>query len=255
MALDNLKNNATYEQIPTDINFTETGKIFEQYDKINSKKNKDSTENVDWINGTEILKKSRAEWKEKISGISNESKKNIIKASKKIPLKLTIENNWNRLIEFKLWDKSYKIYDFDLWLGKNMASSDWYDEEAAWYWSWTNTAKKNIPSDPIWSENYWELKAEEAIRKNEKNWRKNPMKDGISELLKNLWNKAWLTKESDQFWMLMYLTWMKWDYYLSNSAMFLGYSGRSFDPSHIDTGYDYIDINYKKAKWCTISIE
>jgi hypothetical protein len=47
MALDNLKNNATYEQIPTDINFTETGKIFEQYDKINSKKNKDSTENVD----------------------------------------------------------------------------------------------------------------------------------------------------------------------------------------------------------------
>lgn len=224
MALDNLKNNATYEQIPTDINFTETGKIFEQYDKINSKKNKDSTENVDWINGTEILKKSRAEWKEKISGISNESKKNIIKASKKIPLKLTIENNWNRLIEFKLWDKLYKFYDFNIWLNQ-------YQEE---YKEFCKNKRWNPDDD----DDFWPNRTYSEIQKNEREWFQYPDITKINELLEELWKNAKLSNKSEELWMFMYLTWMSWEYILLDYDLNLKNDNRSIRDGDGSTNKD-----------------
>ena len=59
----------------------------------------------------EEMKNYREAWREKIEGISYVNKEKIIKATKKIPVKIEKDSDGSRLIEFKLWDKTYKIVD------------------------------------------------------------------------------------------------------------------------------------------------
>ena len=50
-------------------------------------------------------------WKEKISNISDESEEKIIEAADNIPVKVEVDSDGSRLIEFKLRGKTCKILD------------------------------------------------------------------------------------------------------------------------------------------------
>ena len=63
---------------------------------------------------SQVLKDSRETWKEKIKWIDDNIKEKIVKASEKISVNENIESDWSRLIEFKLWNKMYRILDINL---------------------------------------------------------------------------------------------------------------------------------------------
>ena len=158
----------------------------------------------------EELKEYREKWKEKIENISDESKEKIIKAAENIEVKVDVDSDWSRLVEFKLRGKTCKILDprledhtDDEYRGNCEYTCVTRDEVKLWWMKWDNVDE-------------WENEKLKAyVKKKESEWLHIPKIEEMEDLLGELWKQSDLTDQKDQIAMLMYLTGIYWDYWLS----------------------------------------
>lgn len=173
------------------------------------------TKNSDNTEDSEIpqeLADFREKWKEKIRGIDDESKEKIIKTAENIPVKVEIDNDGSRLIEFKLWNKTYKILDPKL----KTHSDDEYKYNPDYH-------SINRIDDTVflrwmrWDdvENWENKKLKEYVKEKQWEWLHIAKIEEMKVILNELWKEANLKDVSDKIAMLMYLTWMDWWYRLS----------------------------------------
>ena len=161
----------------------------------------------------EELKEYREKWKEKIKNISDESKEKIIKAAENIEVKVNVDSDWSRLIEFKLRGKTCKILDPRL--------EDHTDDEYRTPVNYSSITEIDRDYVKLWwmewdNVDEWENEKLKAyVKKKESEWLHIPKIEEMKTLLRELWKQANLSEAKDQIAMLMYLTWMEWDYWLS----------------------------------------
>ena len=151
----------------------------------------------------------REAWKEKIRNLEDDDKERIIKAAENIPVKVEKDSDGSRLIEFKLWDKTYKILDpklkthtDDEYRCKKWNGSDEFNQMVEWRWmrgyidQWKNQ------------------KLKEYVHEEMKKWLHVPGRWDVYLILKELGKLADVSYKSDQIAMFMYLTGIDWEYYL-----------------------------------------
>lgn len=179
------------------------------------------TENFENKEKSEIpqeLKDFRAAWKERINIIDNASKEKIIKAAKNIPVKVEIDNDGSRLIEFELWWKTWKILDPKLEKyskGFRPYWENWYIYSINRIYDYNHVKLAWMRWDDV--ENWENEKLRDYVKKKKNEWLDIATKKQIGEILSSLWEKAELDSEKDQIAMLMYLTWMDWRYWLKDT--------------------------------------
>ena len=125
---------------------------------------------------------------------------------------------------FKLWDKLYKFYDFNIWLNQ-------YQEE---YKEFCKSDRWNPDDD----DDFWPNHTYSEIQKNEREWFQYPDITKINELLEELWKNAKLSNKSEELWMFMYLTWMSWEYILLDYDLNLKNDNRSIRDGDGSTNKD-----------------
>jgi hypothetical protein len=216
MTLDNLKNQEYSIQNPEKFTFEWTKKLLGK-EKI-----------------PQELKDFRKKWENEIQWITKVNKEKIIRAANKINVKVETENNWNRLVEFVLWDKLYKFYDFNIKLNQYQ----WKYEEFLHSDRWN-------PDD---DDDFWWNMTRKEREKNSREWFHDPEMTKMNELFDELWKNAGLSNKSEKLWMFMYLTWMSWEYVFWEYNLNLKYDDRERGIYNGD-GYTQND-----AKSCTIQI-
>lgn len=144
------------------------------------------------------------------TNISEEWKEKIIKVVEGIPVKIEEETDGSRIIEFKLWDKKYKILDVNI---------DTHTDEEYMIVSRVNGIMKNevLLWWMLWDDiDKWEnKKLKSYVKSKENEWLYIPQEDEIRDLLDELWKVANINDEYEQVAMLMYLTGMFWGYWLN----------------------------------------
>ena len=186
----------------------------------------------------------RRRWKEKITynnDENNEYQKKMTDVLDKIFVKIKIDN-WNRIIEFKLWHKSYKL----------LVIENLNEHSDSKYLSWWKLHEKWM----IWHnpDDWKNKKLAEYIKEQEKKWFIIPtwdcMRDMAKKLTKLIGNNT--DNQNTHISHLMYLIWLEWDYRIddfekcSNWALARAWIWFRFD-------YDsrhclYSDKNYERAK-------
>lgn len=169
-------------------------------DTIRNTRNNLGGLNKDILRGAGPILRNREKWKQTIRNIDSQSKEKIIQAAKKIPLKYVEYKDKTKSVEFKLWNKTYKIMEPNL---ENHSDSKYYvkgvdgvDEE------WMK-----------WNVNEWKNgKLSEYVKQKWKEWLRIPTIEEINNLLWELWKFTWLDNEKDEMAMLMYLTGLGWQY-------------------------------------------
>lgn len=156
------------------------------------------------VDGLQNLKDLREKWKEEIKWYI-EPKEKIIEAAENIPVKVEIDSEWSRLIEFKLWDKTYKILDSNL----NHHSDRKYRYRCIY---WDRVFLKWMKWNDV--EKWENTKLKEYVISKQQEWLHIPEMSEMKKLLQELWKFADLNEEDDQVAMLMYLTWIDWHYWL-----------------------------------------
>lgn len=159
------------------------------------------------------LKDFREKWEEWINDIDNASKEKIIKAVENIPVKVETESDGSRLIEFKLWNKTYKILDprlenhtddkYRYTPDYNSITHINHDYVRLWWMRWDDV------------ENWENKKLKEYVKEKQWEWLHIAKIEEMKAILNELWKEANLKDVSDKIAMLMYLTWMDWWYRLS----------------------------------------
>ena len=152
------------------------------------------------------LKESREAWEKNVMGISEDTKENIIKAVDNIPVKVEVDSDGSRLIEFKLWDETYKILDPKLCNHTDFEyCNDWEDKNRVklWWMRWDNVDERKNE------------KLKEYVREKQREWLYIPGLADVLNLLCDLWSMANLDNREDQIAMLIYLTWLDWCYWLA----------------------------------------
>lgn len=173
---------------------------------MNDKIEKDKLPEV--LDIPEELKDYRKAWEQRIY-FDDDMKKEMIDIINKIPVKVEIDDDGSRIIEFKLWNKKYKILDPKL---KNHSDDKYFDSEVDykitrrdervtfWWMKW---------DDIEWWEN---KKLKKYIKEKKREWLHIAKRKEIKELLEDIWKIAGTNFESYEIAMLMYLTWMDWIY-------------------------------------------
>lgn len=164
---------------------------------------------------SEDLKDYRQAWQEKIKYIDGGVKENIVKAAEKIKVNVEIESDWSRLIEFKLWEKKWKILDSKL--NSHTNQSDAYVNHVN-YDSVTNIKKDYVKLrwmgwDKVDDWDNEELAA--YVKEKQQEWLHIPSENEMKKLLAELGKEINSDELSHQIAMLMYLTGMDWRYWLS----------------------------------------
>ena len=195
------------------------------------------------IYAAQELKDYRKEWKEKIVVISDTTKEKIIQAAENIPVKVDKDEDWSRLIEFKLWWKTRKILDPKLKTHSDDAYSciikwnEWGEQVA------TRWMRGNI-------DEWKNQKLKEYVHEKMEKWLHVADYD-IHLILQELGNLAGISGESEQIAMFMYLTGMDWHYYLRpwDNELICSYISRYFCPC--EETYD----SYSKLFMISVSEE
>jgi len=171
------------------------------------------------LNIPQELKDYREAWKEKIWLIDTETKNKIIKAAEKIPVKIETDSDGSKLVEFKLWNKTYKI------LNPNLKTHS--DNK---YKSINGIVGEILLDDDvvplegmIWDDvDKWEnKKLKEYVKEKQSQWLHIPTVEEIWKIFSELINSSDLyfmwyeERASKAIAMLMYLTGMSWKYWLS----------------------------------------
>jgi hypothetical protein len=174
------------------------------------------------------LRDYREKWAQKINLIDWVKKGNIIKVLDKIPIVVKDDADGSRLMEFKIWNKKYKILDPNL---ENYSDDDYKtyyidnnsktEKNDGWI-----TGKIKCCVELWWME--WDnieerrnQKLKEYVRQKQTEWFHIAKAIEIEDLLNKLGNMANIDNERDQIAMLMYLTWMDWTYWLSEGKNWL----------------------------------
>lgn len=184
-------------------------RLWEEFDEEERRREEEEIKN--WEVPQE-LKDYRAAWKEKI-GLDEEKKQRIIDASEKIPVNVIIDADWSRLIEFKLWNKRYKILEPKL----EMYTDDKYRYHHN-YDSITHIDRDVVKLQWMWWDNIWKWKNQalkKYVKDNQKKWLHIAKIEEIKQMLQELWKEANLNNKKDEIAMLMYLTGLDWFYWLS----------------------------------------
>lgn len=159
----------------------------------------------------EDLKYFRSKWRERIENVTSESKEKIMRAVEKIQVKLYDFDGW-MLREFKLWDKRYKILDVNFYRHSDPYTTWWEGYENICSYVYGVHISWMMWDDVDWWGNQ-ELK--EYVKMLQWEWLHIPSIEEMKKLLWDLWKEAGLYEESDQIAMLMYLTGMDADYWLT----------------------------------------
>ncbi len=160
------------------------------------------------------LKNYRQLWEKNIKNINLGVKNKIKQAANKINVKVNKDIDGSRLIEFKLWSKTYKILDpklenhtdnkYRVHLSNVSSIGNLNKDAVLFEWmEWDNV------------EEWRNQKLKSYVKRQRWNWLQIPTKDGMKGLLSELWKQAWLNEDGDQIAMLMYLTGMDWAYWLN----------------------------------------
>jgi len=168
------------------------------------------TKNLEKENYAKMSLDSYRKVREKWMNIDSEIKEKIVKASDKIVVRMSIESDWSRMIEMKIWWKSYKILDVDIKTHSDIKYMDVYGYE----WGYRNEVKLWWMR---WNDLYWwkNYALKEYVKKRQYEWLHIPKIEEMRELLVALWKEADISEERDQIAMLMYLTGMYGCYWLS----------------------------------------
>ena len=144
------------------------------------------------------------------TNISVEWKEKIIKVAEKIPVKVEKELDGSRIIEFKLWNKKYKILDVNIdthtdekYMRVSRVNVIMKNEVKLWWMMWDDIDKRE------------NKKLKSYVKAKENEWLHIPKQEEIRKLLDELWKIANLDDENEQVAMLMYLTGMFWEYWLN----------------------------------------
>ena len=177
------------------------------------------------------LKEYRDLWKRNIKNISDDSKKKIIRAVDSIPIKVEVDRDGSRLIEFKLWNKTYKILDPRL--------EKHTDDEYRRHLKWSSVTEIDKDYVKIWwmrGDNVEEWKNEklkEYVKGKQREWLHISKKQEMHRLIHDLWSMADLWQTTDNIAMLMYLTWLDWYYRLDMSD--------EYEPSYYRSEFACLD--------------
>lgn len=203
----------------------------------------------------EDLKNYRKAWKEKIRDISEENKEKIIKVADKIPVKVEIDSDGSRLIEFNLWGKTRKILDPEL---EAHSDSEYFVNynDTTWTYKWVELWWM-IWDDVDWWKNQ---KLKEYVREKQWEWLHIAKIEEMVSILKEFRKEVGLDDVKDQIAMLMYLTGMDWNYRLSMWSSFWSGSEESryilccYDNKRL---YDYVEKHFSDnvASLCMIASE
>lgn len=199
--LNNL-NSITHEQIEA---------LWEEIIRIiQEKSQKNASDELKLWEISQELHNYREWWKENISNLSEEIKQKIIEAAEKIPLRETVDNDGSRLIEFKLWNMIYKILNSKL--------ENHTDDEYKSFGFYNDVNKRRVEIKLWWMnlgdiDNWGNIKLREYVKEKGEKWLHIPSIKEIHILLSELWKYVGLSKESDQIAMLMYITWIEWEYW------------------------------------------
>lgn len=197
------------------------------------------------------LKDFREAWKEKMEGISGENKEKIIKSVEQIPVKVEIDSDGTRLIEFKLWNKIYKILDprlenyTDYKYGFTLTHIN-RECVKLWWMRWDDV--------DLWKNE----KLKEYVKEKQGEWLHIPKIEEMKSILQELWKEASLSAEKDQIAMLIYLTGMDWIYWLSmwDNKKSGSKVSRSWLYCHNYTyWFCFYDIDFMFASLCMIACE
>ena len=157
------------------------------------------------------LRYFRELWKEKFM-IDDETKEKIVKATEKIPINIETDKDWSKLIEFKLWSKTYRILDPKL--------ESHTDDEYRKHVNQDSITKINQDYVKLWWMNrsnihYWQnKKLKEYIMWKEEKWLHIANLEDLEKLLNDLILFANIGGKKNGIAMLMYLTGMDWWYWL-----------------------------------------
>lgn len=197
----------------------------ERQEMLNLLKEKEKANTTDlWESGVEDseipqeLKDYRKAWKEKMYNsssmdhVSDVIKERIVTAAEKIKVKINRESDGSRLIEFKLRWKEWKILDPKLKThseneyksNHNYDSITHVDDLVKLWWMWWDNV-----------EQWKNKKLAEYVKEKQWEWLHVAKVEEIKQILSELWEKSYLYYQEDQIAMLMYLTWMDWQYRLS----------------------------------------
>ena len=160
----------------------------------------------------QVLKDFREAWEERINNISDENREKIIKAAETIPVKVETDSDGSRLVEFKLWNKTYKILDPRL--------ENHTDDEYRYTVDYDSITHINRDYVKLWwmkwdMVNFWGNRKLKEFVMDLPNWLHIPKIEEMKTLLRELGEKADLYSKEYQIAMLMYLTWMDGWYWLS----------------------------------------
>ena len=195
------------------------------------------------------LKNYRKSWEQNMTHIDEITEDKIKNAVDKIPLKVSVDKDGSRLIEFTLWNKTYKILDPNLvnhtdnsyksHINYNSLKKDWI-EVAFWWMIW----------DKVDSWQNQKLKA--YVKQKQTEWLHIPKIEEMNQLLNELWQKAWLVKQDDKIAMLMYLTGMYGCYSLGTMWLDWYYmQGQSADDKKIGTPNSRYSLKCDvRERWC-----
>ncbi len=168
------------------------------------------------INTNQILSRQisdyRESWKRNIIDITHENKEKIIKAIEEIPHTVEVDEEWSVTTTITVWNKTYKILNVNL---KNHSDEKYLSTGAP---SFTKFNRYSVSeAGMLWNDpNEWKnKKLAEYIKTQNEQWFYMPNLSEIKMLLRDLGETQNLSNEEDQVALLMYLTWMEWDYWLA----------------------------------------
>lgn len=145
-----------------------------------------------------------------------EALKKILQVAEKISHKIEIDGEGNKLCTINLWNKEYKILEPNL---ENHTDESYGHYMTSDYTSVQKFKRMEVDLDWMrWDNPDWWLnrKLAEYLKEKESEWFKIPWKE-FDVLLSELGEVSGFDKTGDRLLLLIYLTWMDWDYWLSMS--------------------------------------
>ena len=141
----------------------------------------------------------------------------IIQSAEQIKHSVEIDGNGNKYSTIILGDKEYKFLEPNLWWQSDEKYSRHMTRD---HTSIQNFERMEVDLDWIrWDNPDWWLnkKFAEYVKEKESEWFHIPWRE-FEEMLLQLWKVSGLEKTDEQLLLLIYLTWMDWDYWLSMSG-------------------------------------
>ena len=139
----------------------------------------------------------------------------IINVADSIDYKREIDVEWGKITTIKIWDKIYELMEPNL---TNYTDGEFKSLISSCYDNVSGFRRVEVQLDWMRWENpeLWaNKKLSNYIKEKSSQWFSIPSVEVFHELLDDLWEETWLERFQDKLLLLMYLTWLDWEYWLS----------------------------------------